>query len=367
MKKLLKQKRNLILLCWPVGFLMYILAKNSSYIAEHVFARGVYVVYGHVMSFLNGLLPFSVAEWLLILFALALCAFPGVTFYRVVRSKEKAVTLVDSLRLLLMGLGIVFLWFMIGAGTNYYRYEFSTFSGLEIKKSTEDELYSLCKELIIKTNEARAELGVSDDEPFVSSLTDSERFEECRKAMYALAEKYDVLEGYYPKAKAVLFSRVLSEFNITGVYFPWTVEANVNVDIPDYTKAETTCHELSHLRGFMREDEANFIGYLACVNSDSAELRYSGYMLALVHVGNKLYETAKDRYMELRNLYGRGVNLDFVENSRYWAQFKDTVLSTAGEKMNDTYLKINSVEDGTRSYGRMVDLLLAEWRMKNNS
>ena len=48
----------------------------------------------------------------------------------------------------------------------------------------------------------------------------------------------------------------------------------------------------------------------------------------------------------------------------YWEQFEDTVLSTAGEKMNDTYLKANSVEDGTKSYGRMVDLLLAERRKR---
>jgi hypothetical protein len=89
-------------------------------------------------------------------------------------------------------------------------------------------------------------------------------------------------------------------------------------------------------------------------------------MLALVYAGNKLYEVDKDRYMELRDLYGKGVDLDFRENSRYWAQFKDTTLSKAGEKMNDTYLKINNVEDGTRSYGRMVDLLLAEWRAKSN-
>ena len=27
--------------------------------------------------------------------------------------------------------------------------------------------------------------------------------------------------------------------------------------------------------------------------------------------------------------------------------------------MNDTYLKANAQEDGTKSYGRMVDLLLA--------
>ena len=32
------------------------------------------------------------------------------------------------------------------------------------------------------------------------------------------------------------------------------------------------------------------------------------------------------------------------------------------DKVNDTYLKINNQEDGTRSYGRVVDLLLAEYK-----
>ena len=353
------------MLCWPVGFLCYLLAKNNRDIAENFFNGCIYKVYGHVMSFLNGLLPFSVAEWLLILFALGLAAFPVVSVIRIIRSKEKLFTVLDSIRFLLIVTGIVFLWFMIGAGTNYYRYEFSEFSGLEIKESTVDELYSLCEELIEKTNRARAELGISDDEAFVSAMSDRERFGECREAMNKLSEKYEVLEGYYPYAKPVFFSKVLSEFNITGVYFPWTVEANVNIDITDYSKACTTCHELSHLRGFMREDEANFIGYLACVNSDSPELRYSGYMLALIYAGNKLYEADKDRYMQLRDRYCNGIIIDFTENSKYWEQFKDTSLSKAGEKMNDTYLKINNVEDGTKSYGRMVDLLLAEYRSKN--
>jgi len=364
MKRFLRQKRNLICLCWPVGFLCFILAKSNSDIAEYVFARGIYRVYGFVMSCLTGFLPFSVAEWLLILFVLALCVYPVISVIRIVRSKEKLYTVLDSLRLLIMALGIVFLWFMIGAGTNYYRYEFSKFSGLEIEKSTEDELYGLCEELVEKANEARAALGIRDDEIFVSSMTNRERASVCRDAMEKLSEQYDVLEGFYPYAKPVLFSRAMSEFNITGVYFPWTVESNINTDVPDYSKASTTCHELSHLRGFMREDEANYIGYLACVNSDSAELKYSGYMLALIISMNKLYDADKDKYFTLRSKYNDGVSLDLINNSRYWEQFEDTVLSTAGEKMNDTYLKANSVEDGTKSYGRMVDLLLAERRKR---
>ncbi|MBO4510800.1 MAG: DUF3810 domain-containing protein [Lachnospiraceae bacterium] len=364
MKEIFKQKRNFILLCYPLGILILILAKRNRDIAEYVFARGVYRVYGWIFSHINGILPFSVGEILLILFVIGMAAFPIVTGIFIIRSKRKLVTLVSSIRHLLIILGVVFLWFMIGAGTNYYRYEFSEFSGLKIQKSTVDELYQLCMELAEKTNKARADLGIADDEVFVSKLTNRERAEEAKKAMEKLSEKYEILEGYYPYAKSVFFSRTLSEFNITGVYFPWTVEANVNVDTVDYTKGACLCHELSHLRGFMREDEANFIGYLAAVNSDSAELRYSGYMSALVNAGNQLYDADKDKYYEVRSTYCEGIIKDFSANSVYWAQFKDTTLSKAGEKMNDTYLKINNVQDGTKSYGRMVDLLLAEWRAK---
>ena len=215
-----------------------------------------------------------------------------------------------------------------------------------------------------KTNAARAEAAHDTDSPFVSEYSDRERAYQAKAAMEKLSETIPVLKGYYPRPKSVLFSRFMSRFNITGVYFPWTVEANVNVDVPDYSIGAALCHELSHLRGFMREDEANFIGYLACVNSDSAELRYSGYMLALVYAGNKLYEESADLYRQLYSMYSPGVVADFRENSAYWKEFKDTVLERAGEKMNDTYLKINNQTDGTKSYGRMVDLLIAEYRSR---
>ena len=36
--------------------------------------------------------------------------------------------------------------------------------------------------------------------------------------------------------------------------------------------------------------------------------------------------------------------------------------SEVSEKVNNTYLKSNMQEDGTKSYGRMVDLLIGLWR-----
>ena len=124
------------------------------------------------------------------------------------------------------------------------------------------------------------------------------------------------------------------------------------------------CHELSHLRGFMREDEANFIGYLAFRQSESAEFQYSGVMLALVHSMNSLYSVDQDAFFALAQQYSPGVAMDFQYNNLYWQQFEGAVAEVSS-KVNDSYLKANFQSDGVQSYGRMVDLLLADYRSRH--
>ena len=48
-------------------------------------------------------------------------------------------------------------------------------------------------------------------------------------------------------------------------------------------------------------------------------------------------------------------------DSAFWNQF-DGPVAEVSNQVNDAYLKANSQEDGVRSYGRMVDLLLAMYR-----
>lgn len=374
LKKILKEKRNLWLVCFVPAIIMYLVAKSSVSAAENVFARGIYKVYGALMSRITDIFPFSLVELLITLMIIWVPTMIVVGVVRIIKVKEhKAAArigkLIRMLRDMVLLAGILLLWFMIGCGTNYYRYEFAQFSGLTVKKSTKEELNGLFLELIDKTNEARVKLGAQSDIPFASEYEFSQRAELASKAMQKLSEKYEVLEGYFPDPKPVMGSRFMSYFGITGVYSPFTVEANVNDDIPDYSKGYTMCHELSHLRGFMREDEANFIGYLACVNSDVPELVYSGYIAALIRIGNKLYEADKDLYFAGREKYSEGVLCDMRAANEYWDSFKKTeigeTLSNVGESLNNAYLQANGVNDGTASYGRFADLLLAEYREKN--
>ena len=92
--------------------------------------------------------------------------------------------------------------------------------------------------------------------------------EQAVRAMKALGQTYDQLDGYYPKPKALLTSDFFSQQYMCGYYFPFSMEANYNDVMYIMNKPSTMCHELAHLRGYIYEDEANFISYLACTQSE---------------------------------------------------------------------------------------------------
>ena len=61
--------------------------------------------------------------------------------------------------------------------------------------------------------------------------------------------------------KGVATPNLLSYTETSGIYSPFTFEANINMQMPDLYFAATAAHEYAHLQGFAREDEANFISW----------------------------------------------------------------------------------------------------------
>ena len=178
------------------------------------------------------------------------------------------------------------------------------------------------------------------------------------EAVHGLAEEFPALEGYYPQPKKLLLSEFLSYQGLTGIYSPFTVEANYNGDMTAYNIPFTTCHELSHLRGFMQEEEANFIAFLACIQSDRTDFRYSGYLSGWVYCMNALYRAGHESWQEVRLLLAEEAEADLEANSAFWDAYEGRI-SEAADKINDTYLKANGQADGVKSYSRMVDLIVA--------
>ena len=325
------------------------------------YSSTVYPVLVSVIGGFYGLVPVSVVE----LFLYAGVVLMG---WLLIRDRKKPWKI-----LLNYGLIASVLLFLYASccGVNYYRIPFSTYyiqseqerlqKMAEVSGKTIElpavSLSGLCGWLTEEVNRAYEELS-----------SHSGNFEQMQEkgiaAMTGLAEQYPSLYGHYPRPKPVMISGILSIQQCSGVYSPFTIEANYNKDMVPYNVPHTICHEMSHLRGFMREDEANFIGYLACLQSEDADFRYSGYLLGWIYAGNALAKVNYKEYERLHGLLNREVVAELDANSEFWNRFEGDV-AEVHEKVNDAYLKANGQQDGVLSYGRVVDLMLVDYALRN--
>ena len=361
----MNKKKLWILILIPLTFLLVLLVKNNTFIAEYVFARGIYRVYAFIMGNLTGWIPVSIMELGIIILPLVAIFIIVRWIVGIVKNKGKRMSRFINGMVNVLCLGsIILFWSTCFSGVNNYRYTFAELTGLEVRDSSKEELNELCLWLAERASEVRRQITSVDENGVMKSSYDSFRdmTKEARRLYGKLGETYEVFDYPCWNSKAIIFSHLMSYTDIVGVYCVFTMETNINVDVSDYSIPSTIMHELSHSYGFMREDEANFISFLGCIQSESLEFQYSGYMHALIHAGNKLAGIDMDLYTELHKTYDPGVRLDLNANSAYWDQFEDTVIQEVSNVVNDTYLKANNQSDGVASYGRMVDLLLAWYR-----
>ena len=177
-------------------------------------------------------------------------------------------------------------------------------------------------------------------------------------------QKYDFIDDFHSRVKPVMLSEPMSYTHITGVYTFFTGEANINVNFPDYTIPFTAAHELAHQRGIAREDEANFVAFLVCMESDDAYIRYSGALNVYEYVASALYSANKDLYKENYVKLPKKIIAERIAYSEFFEKYRENVAANVSEATNNAYLQSQGAVQGTRSYGMVVDLAVAYYRDK---
>lgn len=173
---------------------------------------------------------------------------------------------------------------------------------------------------------------------------------------------FPFLEFDDPGVKPVRLSRVMSALDFTGVYCPYTGESNVNMDSPACMLASTAAHELAHQRGFSSEQECNFLAVLAATTCGDPVYAYSGWLSGFIYLGNALYAQDPEGYWAIRETLPAGAARDLADQSAYWAQFAHKTARKVSNRVYDAFLKGYGQEQGLRSYGTVVDLLVVYYR-----
>ncbi len=311
------------------------------------------------LSSVVNLLPFSLTELLVVGGVLTLIAltirgiarlirYPAWRWQRLLKSTLVAFTIA------LFALAL----FLAFHGIHYARSPLSEALGLTVKERSCEELEHATAVFARAAGEVRE--GLPEDEDgvlFISSYRDL--FRDSHLGWDKVGEIYPALKSSIrPVPKNVLLSHYWSYTHIVGMYMPLFVEVNINTDQPDSAIPATAAHEVAHARGFAREDDTNLAGYISCFHHPDPVWRYSGLISAWKHLNNRLYGENRDRWANAYAYITPAVARDLKAEREYWKAF-ETPIATISTVVNDAYLKANREEDGVKTYGQVVDLLLA--------
>lgn len=362
MMKLLYKKKpprraaTLSALCL-VALLLYALARVPL-IAERVFAQGVTRWLSFALNRLTNFIPVSFYE-LIAAFLVAGGAFFLVSLVVFAAKKEFARAGLWLYRAAVAAL-FVLLAFGVLYAPLYARAHADEALGLTTDV-TPQSLYAAAEYYVDALNETSARLERDADGNVLPTC-----------GFGALADRlnarYAAFEGNYfadfeVRAKAVLLSVPMSYLGITGIYFPFTAEANVNVNIPAYELPATMAHEMAHAKGVSRENEANIVSYAVCILSEDDYIRYSGLMNAAAILVNALPE---EQYETLAGRLDEKVLREYANARAHYEKYEGFIDSVSSF-FNDLFLKANGVPSGTASYGETEESLVALYEKIVNS
>jgi hypothetical protein len=247
---------------------------------------------------------------------------------------------------------------MLLFGFHYGRLPLAELHQLSVKERSAHELGKLTRLLAVNASAAREHIQEYSQDVMKLQQGVNGTLNSGYLGFQALASAYPEFSIPRRRAKGVMASRWWSYTNISGMFFPFFMEANVNIAMPHSAIPSTTMHELAHTIGFARENEAEFAGFLAGIAHPHPDFVYSAWLNAYIYASNALLRVDAVAFWEASAQLSEGVRRDLDARREFWSQFQGPV-AEASVRINDAYLRSNMQVDGIRSYGAVVDLLLA--------
>ena len=349
------------------AFVLQAVASRNPQLVERYYSRNLFPVITRVLSLLNNVVGFSVAELMIYVLAAALA---GVVIFqtRQIFLRRRRITwlLRTDLLVLMWTSGSMTLLFLLVWGLNYQREPLGVKLGFAGRSASDQQLKTISEAIVNGVNSNYGELhaGESTEGSSPGPLSRAQVYDLIETGYQHESIIGSAVGGGYGRPKPVYLSGIMSHLGLSGFYMPFTGEPNFNSAQPDFDLPFVTAHEKAHQRGFAREDEANFLAFVVCINSAHPYVRYSGYLNGLRVIGSFAYSDP-DFYEALYRRVGEGPRNDLQARAAFWALSEGPARAVA-EKVNNSYLKANRIESGTRNYSEDVALIVGYYLMRAN-
>lgn len=324
---------------------------------ERYYSQSFYPFIASIYRMAFGWIPFSVGD---ILYAIAgYYLLKGVLrFIRKLFKKEHSrESLLLTLRKGVLISLIVYVAFNIGWGLNYNRVPLVQQLKLEVEPYSVDQL-SRVVSLLIDSLNAIDSSGISDIGVLKTKKT---IFTEAIHSYQVLEMNGKSFQYYIPSLKPSMYSYPGNFMGFSGYYNPFTGEAQVNTTIPDFTQPFVACHEIGHQLGYGKEDEANFVGFLAASTATSKTFRYSAYFDMYSYARRELYRRDSSQMKLLHAKLNPKVKNDLIIVREFSKRYENPIESLI-TLFYAEYLKANEQPQGIKSYNAVVSMLVAFYK-----
>jgi hypothetical protein len=237
-------------------------------------------------------------------------------------------------------------------GLNYNRTGIAAQLKLTVTTYTKFDVQKILEQIVVRLNETAP--FIIEDNKFDLSYAKVDAL----KAYDSITQKINFIHYTKPSIKKTIFGRIENYLGFQGYYNPFTGEAQVNNTIPKFLIPFVTAHEMAHQLGYAKEDEANFVGFLAAKNSSSNYCKYAAYMDMLNYTVAELNNRDTNMVKNLTANLPLKVKTHFKE----WRRFTREHQSLFGDATSWTYnqyLKANDMPQGLDTYNEVVALLIA--------
>lgn len=348
-------EKLIVLTVMAVVIIVLNILKRSQNVSEYIFARGFSRAYVFITANLTSLLPFSIYE-LFVFSMIILAVVLFIKWLRLLKRKKNTLFYKSVLNTFILVMTIV-LFYTATASFSYYR------KPLPIPRYEGDMLEDAQLEAIIRhyfvefqTVSDLVERDANGDAKL--PYTYKQLNDRLRQEYERLGSLDGYLMKYTPRVKKIVASEFMSYQRISGLAFTPTAEANINKFDPTNSRILTMAHEVAHIKGVMIENDANMTARYLALTSDDIYFRYAGYMYTVDRLLEIAYFTFdKDKYAELYYLYPAEARAERSREYDYWSGY-DSIIDKASEFMNDLYLKISGVDDGTDNYRDTSDKVI---------
>lgn len=239
--------------------------------------------------------------------------------------------------------GLYAIWFYAGWGFGYDRAPLQDRTSYDAARITQPQIVSLRTHAIAEINRL-APLAHAQHQGDDLDLAD------LRVAWMPVVQRLG--DAWVPDvhaAKPPLAGWFMDKSGTSGFTNPFTLETQLAPDLLWFERPFDQAHEWSHVAGFNREDEANYIAVLTCLRDRDAVAQYSGWLELF------LYLPQKSRYA--RREFVPQVWADFEAIRKRNAQFVNLNLSRFSWRVYNSYLKSNHIASGVQNYDEVTKLM----------